>query len=247
MRVKNSVLFCDFLTEWPTLQQLKRARASRIRRFFADHNMRRQAVIERRLEAIKSSMPLTEDESVIEPYRLRVEVLIEQMRTTIKYLKRYDEEIAAVTAQLPDYDLFSPLPGAGHILAPRLLAAFGEDRERFGRADELQMYSGIAPVTERSGKTTWIRWRLQCPTFIRQTFVEWAGQTINKSAWAGAYYRQQRDKGASYEMAVRALAFKWIRILYRCWQERKPYDETKYLAALRRQGSPVLKYLADPS
>jgi transposase len=246
-RVKNSVLFCDFLTEWPTLQQLKRARASRIRRFFEDHNMRRQAVIERRLEAIKTSMPLTEDESVIEPYRLRVEVLIEQMRTTIKCLKRYDEEIAAVASQLPDYALFSPLPGAGHILAPRLLAAFGEDRERFGRADELQMYSGIAPVTERSGKTTWIRWRLQCPTFIRQTFVEWAGQTINKSAWAGAYYRQQRDKGASYEVAVRALAFKWIRILYRCWKERTPYDELKYLAALRRQGSPVLKYLADPS
>lgn len=246
-REKNTVLFCDFLTEWPTLQQLKRARASRIRRFFEDHNMRRQAVIERRLEAIKTSMPLTEDESVVEPYRLQVEVLIDQMRTTIQYLKRYDEETTAITVQLPDYALFSPLPGAGHILAPRLLAAFGEDRERFGHADELQMYSGIAPVTERSGKSTWVHWRLQCPTFIRQTFVEWAGQTINKSAWAGAYYRQQRDKGASYEMAVRALAFKWIRILYRCWKDRMPYDESKYLAALRRQGSPVLKYLADPA
>lgn len=246
-REKNTVLFCDFLTEWPTLQQLKRARASRITRFFESHNMRRQAVIERRLKAIKAAMPLTDDESVLEPYRLQVEVLIEQMRITIKYLKRYDEAIAAIAEELPDYALFSPLPGAGHILAPRLLAAFGEDRERFERADELQMYSGIAPVTERSGKTTWIRWRLQCPTFIRQTFVEWAGQTINKSAWAGAYYRQQRDKGASYEVAVRALAFKWIRILYRCWQDRTPYDESKYLAALRRTGSPVLKYLADPA
>jgi len=245
-REKNTILFCDFLTEWPTLQQVKRARASRLTRFFQSHNMRRQAVIARRLEAIKGAMPLTEDASVIEPYRLQVEVLIDQMRITIEHLKRYDEAIAGVTEQLPDYALFSPLPGAGHILAPRLLAAFGEDRERFGHADELQMYSGIAPVTERSGKTTWVRWRLQCPTFIRQTFVEWAGQTINKSAWAGAYYRQQRDKGASYEKAVRALAFKWIRILYRCWQDRTPYDESKYLAALRRRGSPVLKYLADP-
>lgn len=240
-REKNTVLFCDFLTEWPTLQQLKRARASRVTRFFQAHNMRRQAVIERRLKAIQESMPLTEDPSVIEPYRLQVEVLIDQMRITIKHLKRYDKEIAAIAEQLRDYALFSPLPGAGHILAPRLLAAFGEDRERFQRADELQMYSGVAPVTERSGKTTWIRWRLQCPTFIRQTFVEWAGQTINKSAWAGAYYRQQRAKGASYEVAVRALAFKWIRILYRCWQDQSPYDESKYLAALRRKGSPVLK------
>lgn len=246
-REKNTVLFCDFLTEWPTLQQLKRARTARITRFFEAHNMRRKAVIERRLKAIKGALPLTDDAAVLEPHRLRVEVLITQIRATIDYLKRYDEEIDAIASQLPDYALFSPLPGAGHILAPRLLAAFGEDRERFAHADELQKYSGIAPVTERSGKSTWVHWRLQCPTFVRQTFVEWAGQTINKSAWAGAYYRQQRDKGASYEVAVRALAFKWIRIVYRCWRDRVPYDESKYLAALRRQGSPLLKYLADPA
>jgi transposase len=246
-REKNTVLFCDFLTEWPTLQQLKRARVSRVRRFFQSHNMRREAVIERRLEAIKTSLPLTEDEAVIEPYRLQVEVLIDQMRTTIEHLKRFDAAIAELTQQLPDYELFSALPGAGHILAPRLLAAFGEDRERFAGADELQKYAGIAPVTQRSGNSTWIHWRLQCPKFIRQTFVEWAAQTINKSAWAGAYYRQQRDKGASYEVAVRALAFKWIRILYRCWKDRRPYDESTYLAALRRRGSPVLQYLADPA
>jgi transposase len=247
-RQHNTVLFCDFVVQWPTLQQVKRARASRLERFFGAHNMRRKGVIERRLTAIKESTPLTEDTAVIDPYRLQVEVLIDQMRVTITALKRYDNDIDAITEQLPDYALlFSPLPGAGHILAPRLLAALGEDRERYQRADELQMHSGIAPVTERSGKKTWVRWRWQCPTFMRQTFVEWAAQTINKSAWAGAYYRQQRAKGASYEVAVRALAFKWIRILYRCWKDRKPYDELKYLETLRRKGSPLLKYLADPA
>ena len=76
---------------------------------------------------------------------------------------------------------------------------------------------------------------------MRQTFIEWAGQTINKSFWAGAYYRQQRDKGCSHQTAVRALAFKWIRILYRCWQSHTPYDESKYLKALERRGSSLLK------
>ena len=88
----------------------------------------------------------------------------------------------------------------------------------FRSADELQKYAGIAPVTERSGKKSWVHWRLQCPKFLRQTFVEWAAQTITRSFWAGAYYRQQRAKGSSHHIAVRALAFKWIRILYRCWQ-----------------------------
>ena len=247
-RQHNTIVFCDFVAQWPTLQQVKRARRTRLENFFKAHNVRFAHVIEERIEAIKSALPLTDDEAVVEPHRLQLEVLIEQLRLTIAALKRYDGEIATLVQSLPDYDLlFSPLPGAGHILAPRLLAAFGEDRERYQRADELLSYSGIAPVTIRSGKTTWVRWRWQCPTFMRQTFVDWAGQTINKSAWAGAYYRQQRDKGASYEVAVRALAFKWIRILYRCWQERTPYDESKYLAALRRKGSPLLKYLADPA
>jgi hypothetical protein len=103
---------------------------------------------------------------------------------------------------------------------------------------------GITPVIERSGKKHWVHWRLQCPTFLRQTFIEWVGQTINKSYWACAYYRQQRDKDISHSAAVRALAFKWIRILYRCWKTRTPYDETKYLIALKNRGSPLLKNLS---
>ncbi|MGF6439771.1 hypothetical protein QF001_000524 [Paraburkholderia youngii] len=99
---------------------------------------------------------------------------------------------------------------------------------------------GIAPVTESSGKQRWVRWRLQCPKFLRQTFVEWAAQTIPRSFWAGAYYRQQRAKGSSHHIAVRALAFKWIRILYRCWQTRTPYHETIYLNVLRKRGSRLL-------
>ena len=111
-----------------------------------------------------------------------------------------------VVSALPDYALFRSLPGAGPHLAPRLLAAFGEQREHVHGADELQKYSGIASVTERSGKKSWVHWRWQCPTFLRQTF-------------------------------------KWIRVLYRVWQTRAPYDETIYLNALSKRGSPLLKSL----
>ena len=242
----NTVVFCDFLNRWPTLMQVKRARKASLERFFKSHHVNSAPLIEKRITAIKAALPLTADPAVIEPHRLQVEILIEQLRITIKALKRFDDEIAATAQKLPDYELlFNPLPGAGHILAPRLLAAFGEDRKRYPHADALQMYSGIAPVTKRSGKKTWVHWRWQCPTFVRQTFVDWAAQTINKSAWAGAYYRQQRAKGCTYQVAVRALAFKWIRILHRCWQNRTPYDESKYLEALRRKGSPLLSYLAE--
>ena len=110
-------------------------------------------------------------------------------------------------------------------------------------AAELQKYAGIAPVMERSGKHAWVHWRLQCPTFLRQTFVEWAAESIRHSFWAQVYYQQQRAKGQSHQAAVQALAFKWLRILYRCWQERTPYDESIYLQALIRRGSSLLHNL----
>jgi transposase len=236
----DTPLFCDFITRWPILAQVKRARRTTLTTFFHQHNMRFAHVLEDRIQAIKVASPLTLDDAVITPHRLQALVLVDQLRVTLNAVKLYDTQIAELAPQHPDFALFDALPGAGPSLAPRLLVAFGEQRDRFNSAAELQRYAGIAPVTERSGNKHWVHWRWQCPTFLRQTFVEWAGQTINKSYWAGMYYQQQRDKGCSYNAAVRALAFKWIRILYRCWQTRTPYDEATYLKALQRRGSPLV-------
>jgi transposase len=237
----DTLLFCDFIKRWPSLAQARRARKAALEKFFHEHNMNRKALLGRRVTAIKSAMPLTTDEAVIVPYRLQALTLVAQLEVALESIRSYDEEIAGLAPQHPDYGLFNTLPGAGPSLAPRLLVAFGEQRERFTSAADVQKYGGIAPVTQRSGQTTWIHWRWQCPTFLRQTFVEWAAQTINKSYWAGLYYYQQRAKGCSHQSAVRALAFKWIRILYRCWVTRTPYDEAKYLKALQERGSPLLK------
>jgi transposase len=241
---KDTLLFCDFLSRWPTFRQIKRARRATLEGFFLEHHVRSAKLLEERLAAIKSATALTEDLAVITPHRLLVQALVDQLRVSLQAIERFDAEISAVSQTLPDYPLFRALPGAGAALAPRLLTAFGEQRERYKSAAEVQKFMGIAPVTERSGKQRWVHWRLQCPTFLRQTFVEWASETITRSFWAGAYYRQQRAKGCSHPAAVRALAFKWIRILYRCWQTRTPYDESKYLNSLKRRGSPLLNSIA---
>jgi len=237
----DTQLFCDFIRRWPTAVQARRARRATLETFFRTHNMNRKPLLEKRITAIKSAVPLTTDDGVVIPYRLLALTLVEQLETMFTCLDRFDEEIAALAPQHPDHELFAGLPGAGPVYTPRLMVAFGEQRERFNNAAEVQKYGGIAPVTERSGQQLWIHWRWQAPTFLRQTFVEWAAQTINKSYWAGLYYYQQRAKGCSYQAAVRALAFKWIRILYRCWKTRTPYDEARYLKALQERGSSLLK------
>jgi len=188
---------------------------------------------------IRSAKSLTTDPAIIDPSVLTVQMLARQIRALRPSIDRYQEEIDKIMATHPDAELFQSLPGAGPAMAPRLLAAFGADRERFESATEIQQLSGIAPVTKRSGKKTVVHWRWAAPTFLRQSFHEFAGLSIQKSAWARAFYDLQRERGKNHHAAVRALAFKWIRILYRCWQDRTPYDEGRYIQALIRRGSPL--------
>lgn len=232
---------CDFLTQWPTLAAVQRVRPGTVRQFYRAHNCRTAAVIEARLAAIAAARPLTTDAAVVEPLSLAMQTYATQLRTLITAIQTFDDRIAAVFAAHTDRDVFASFPGAGAVVAPRLAAAFGTDRARWDSPAGLQAYSGIAPVTERSGKSVWVHHRLACPKFVKRTCHEFADQSIRFSRWARAYYDQQRARGKDHHAALRALAYKWMRILYRCWKERRPYDEETYLAALRRRGSPLVE------
>src|SRR5262244_2033994 len=233
---KDTAIFCDFLNRWPTLKAVQLARRATLEGFFRAHHVRYADVVAQRIAALKAATPLTTDDGVIAPNTLLVQALVAQLRVTLQAIADFDTAIAQCAQNHPDFSLFQALPGAGPVFASRLLVAFGEQRERYPSATALQKYAGIAPVTERSGKKSWVHWRLQCPKFLRQSFVEWAAESIRHSFWAQVYYQKQRAKGNTHQAAVRALAFKWIRILYRCWQDRTPYDESVYLQALYRRG-----------
>ena len=247
LQEKATAIFCDFLSRWPTLKAVHLARRATLERFFRAHHVRSADVITTRTEAMKNAVARTTDAGVIAPNTLLVHALVAQLRVTLHAIADFDTAIAQRAQAHPDFPVFDALPGAGAVFAPRLLVAFGAQRERFTSAEDLQKYAGIAPVTERSGKKSWVHWRWQCPTFLRHTFVEWAAESIRHSFWAHAYSQQQRDKGKAPQAAIRALAFKWIRILYRCWQERTPYDESTSLQALTRRGSALLQPLAKAS
>jgi transposase len=238
---KDTVIFCDFVAKWPTLGEAKRARQQTLLKFFNQHNSRYPSVNERRIDEIKHATALTDDAGVIMPNKSLIQALIPQLRVLIEAIERIDQEIKRLYKALDDRKIFDSFPGAGPQLAPRLLVAFGANRDRYNSAAELQQYAGIAPVVEQSGQKKWTHWRYSCPKFLRQTFVEWAGLSIRYSFWAKAYYEQQISKGKPHNAAIRALAFKWIRIAFRCWKSNTPYDETTYLNALKKRGSPLLK------
>lgn len=230
---------CAFLQRWPSLQHLKRATPSSIRKFYKAQGYRGQDKLEQLITHIKQAQPLTQDGAVLLASGMMVQALVTQIPSLTESIERYDQQIASLFDQHDDSTLFGSFPGAGPTLAPRLLAAFGSNRDRLEFAADMQQLSGIAPVTEKSGNGIWIHWRLACSKFLRQTFHEFAAQSIFQSDWARAYFAQQRLRGKSHHAALRALAYKWIRIMFRCWKTRTPYDEALYCNSLKLRRSPL--------
>jgi hypothetical protein len=235
-----------FLERWPSLQEAQKARPKTLRQFFIAHHSCRSEVIERRIEEIHRATPATHDVAVNSSCSAAVLALVRMLRELRQTIHSYDEQIQTLAQQHPDFAIFDSLPGAGSALVPRLIAALGTRRERYQSATELQSYSGIAPVLASSGKQHWVHWRWACPKFLRQTFHEWAMHSIRYSEWAKAYYQQQRARGKSGNTSIRALAYKWIRILFRCWKDRKPYSESAYQQALARRQQPIARSPSAP-
>jgi transposase len=230
---------CEFLCRWPSLPDLKRATSSELREFDETYGARRSPTLADRFEEIQSALPLTSDSAITRASILMAQTTVAQLRTLLSSIAQFNQVIQGLFREHPDHNLFYCLPGAGDVLAPRLLVAFGFDRSRYQDADEVERFTGIAPVIERSGKACWIHSRMACPKFLRQTFHEFSAYSRFWSPWAQAYYQQSRQRGIDHHAAVRSLAFKWIRILYRCWKNRTLYDEAFYQRALQRRGSPL--------
>ena len=80
---------------------------------------------------------------------------------------------------------------------------------------------------------------------MHQTFIEHARASARASQWAKAFVAYKTAQGKPYNSIIRALAFKWIRILFRCWKNRVPYSEVDYICILRRRNSPIIQYLKE--
>ena len=239
----HKTMALDFLRKWPQLSDVQRAKNKTIQLFYSIHNSRSAELIKKRQELIRSTIPLTTDQAVIKSCLITVKMLLGQISQINSTIDEFDMELKELYSNHPDKGLFDSFPGSGEALGPRLLCAWGTDRERYDSADSMQKYSGIAPVTKASGQSKVVIRRLACPKFLLQTFHEYANSSRRSSIWAQAYYEMLRERGKSHHMAIRSLAFKWIRIMYCCWQNRTAYDEIKYIQSLKRTSSPLLKFV----
>jgi len=236
-------LLLSVLSRWTDPRQFRRADRRLIRRVLSEHSTRNEQQQEAIIDRIRAAKLLSDDEALIVPSAMVVKLLVSQIRLSRKMIKEFDTKIAETMKQHPDAHLFTSLRGAGAALAPRLLCAFGSQRDRWKDADSLAAFSGIAPVTKRSGKLCQVHRRFACPKYFRQTFHEFADSARMYCPWSKARYRMLRDRGMKHHAALRKLARSWVRILFRVWQTRIPFDCDRYIAQLQQRCPEITPYL----
>lgn len=228
----------EFLRRWPSVAKLQSVPLSRLRAFYHKHNSRSDARWKERTALISRLIPLASASPADE---LEIATLVDQIEVLNKSILKHDQVIAEHFAQQGEQAArVAALPGAGPILAPRLYVALARHVPNSESPEALSAAVGIAPVTDQSGKMRKVHRRLRCDNHTRQSFLEWAKESWKHSSWAEAFVRQRQQRGQGFYAILRALAYKWLRILWKCWKDGVPYEEARYLECLRLKGSPLV-------
>jgi len=152
--------------------------------------------------------------------------LVEQITDLTRSIERFVES-------LPDGQIVMSFPRAGRVCAAQILAELGDVRERFPSADQLTAEAGTVPVTYQSGKTRSVAFRWACNYRLRQAITCLADNSRHANEWARSVYTAARTRGHDHPHAIRILARAWLRVIWRAWTDRRPYDPALHNAAQR--------------
>jgi transposase len=230
-----------FVAAFPTPADLVRRGKRQWEKFLHAHKMYRKETYGRRIEIFARAERFAGPPPVTKAKSRYALAVVAQLQALERQLGNYRKAIEELFANHPDHDIFGSLPGAGPKLAPRLLAELGDDRGRFEDAQGIQCHAGSAPVTEQSGKKRRVHFRRGCNMHLRAAVHLWANLSRSCSTWAEVYYRHKREGGMSHACALRCLAQRWLKVLWKMWQTRTPYDEAHHTHNQITHGSWVVK------
>ena len=233
-----------FVLAFSTPAELEAAGQKKWKNFLHKHRLW-TATAPKRMEIFARAQAFASgNAATIEAKSLLAMATVKSLLTLEAQIKEYRQRIEKLFDEHPDGKIFRSLPGGGARLAPRLLGEMGANREAFASAEALQCYAGTAPVSDQSGKSRFVKIRRMCNQVLRCTVHLWVDQSRRECAWAEAYYREKKARGKGHAQALRCLGQRWLKILWRMWQERRPYDEALHMQSLAKSGSWVLGLIA---
>lgn len=221
----------SFITDYPTPAAASRLRTARIAGFCKRNSYTGRVPAQVLAERLRANL-LSGAEGTVAGKSFSAQSFTRLLTLLNEQLAEFDDAIAAAVAEHPDAATFASFPGVGPVLTGVLLAEIGEDRTRFPRPEVLLAEAGLAPVTRASGRSRSVRFRYAANGRLREAAMWWAFNSLKVSPWAAHAFRVARDeRGQRYHRALRGLAARWTRILWRCWHDGTTYDPGKHLSA----------------
>jgi transposase len=234
----TTALAACFVLKFPTLRAVQEAPAHQVRRFFRGQGCRLTEGLEQRLAGIAAATGVSQQAHWNNPNSFMACSLAEMLKAVTLRIEEAEGQILILAQQHPNRSLAQSAPGAATVLEPRLMTVLGTHPEACASAQQMAVRDGVAPRRVQSGNSCVISRRVAKPHFEHQTWIEFAKCSTLECQWARQFVEAKTKAGKSYYTAIRALAYKWIRILYACWKKGVDYDEARYLKALEKQSSP---------
>jgi transposase len=227
----DSPIALAFLARYPTPQSAERVGERRLAQFLRRHAYSGRRPAAELLGRLRGAPVGRAGEAECDASGELVCSLVTVLVPLVAQIQHLSAAIAAALTDHPDGPLIQSLPRSGQVNAAQLLAELGDDRARFPTAEQLTAEAGAAPVTRASGKHRAVVFRWACNKRLRQAITTLADHSRHASPWAAAVYTRARARGCDHPHAIRILARAWLRVIWRCWQDRQPYDVTRHRAA----------------
>lgn len=192
------------------------------------HRAGRQRNLEARaaqiVQALRSEQ-LGLSDTLTAAYGASVRSLVAVLATMVEQTGVLQAEVNRCFGQHPDAEILTSQPGLGVVLGARVLAEFGDAKDRFADPKARRNYAGTSPITKASGTRRVVLARFARNRRLADALHQQAFTALTASPGARAYYDTHRARGATHHQALRALANRLVGILHGCLQHRTTYDE----------------------
>ena len=225
-----------FLERYPTPASARSLGEKRMAAFLAKHGYSGRRPAAELLERLRAAPDGIAEGAETEARRDAVLGYARVIRALNTSIKNLDRSVSAHLGEHPDGEIFASLPRSGRINAAQMLAEWGDCREAYDCPDAVAALAGATPVTKKSGKHEAVHFRWACNKRFRKAITTFADNSRHASPWAADVYQRAIARGCDHPHAVRVLARAWIRVIGRCWTDRKPYDAANHAAAVRLAG-----------
>jgi len=218
-----------FLEEFSTLEDAQTMSRSEWEQWLSNHRHPQPASKARTIHNRLHQHDPNRDPATIRAESRFVQRSVRQLQTVLETLDEFEQRFEEILTQHPDGEIFKQLPGASTVLAARMLGEFGDNRQQYDSANDVQCEAGTAPVTIQSGQSKQVVMRQACRRSFRDTMQQFAFTSINESKWARALYDRQRDRGKRHSHALRVVAHRWLSVIYTLWKKRECYDKKQHM------------------